>query len=87
MTIAAIDFQVLANAGFPPARFASGDIIFAQGRNLMVQALDPGLGKLTGTPSTIFNRELDAPNGFERVGVSMSENGVAVFQSISDAAS
>jgi eukaryotic-like serine/threonine-protein kinase len=53
----------------------------------MAQALDPGLGKLTGTPSTIFNRELDAPNGFERVGVSISENGVAVFQSISDAAS
>jgi hypothetical protein len=67
--------------------FISGDIIFAQGRSLMAQALDRGLGKLTGTPSTIFNRELDAPNGFERVGVSMSENGVAVFQSISDAAS
>ena len=31
MTIAAIDFQLLANAGFPPARFASGDIIFAEG--------------------------------------------------------
>ena len=31
MTIAAIDFHLLANAGFPPARFASGDIIFAEG--------------------------------------------------------
>ena len=31
MTIAAIDFQLLANAGFPPAGFASGDIIFAEG--------------------------------------------------------
>lgn len=31
MTIAAIDFQLLANAGFPPARFALGDIIFAEG--------------------------------------------------------
>ena len=31
MTIAAIDFQLLANAGFPPAAFAPGDIIFAEG--------------------------------------------------------
>ena len=31
MTIAAIDFQMLANAGFPPARFAAGDVIFAEG--------------------------------------------------------
>jgi CRP/FNR family cyclic AMP-dependent transcriptional regulator len=31
MTIAAIDFQMLANAGFPPARYAAGDVIFAEG--------------------------------------------------------
>lgn len=31
MTIAAIDFQLLANAGFPPATFAPGDVIFAKG--------------------------------------------------------
>ena len=31
MTIASIDFQMLANAGFPPARFAKGDVIFAEG--------------------------------------------------------
>jgi hypothetical protein len=31
MTIAAIDFQMLANAGYPPARFAAGDVIFAEG--------------------------------------------------------
>jgi len=31
MTIASIDFQMLANAGFPPARFAAGDVIFAKG--------------------------------------------------------
>jgi CRP/FNR family transcriptional regulator, cyclic AMP receptor protein len=31
MTIASIDFQMLANAGFPPARFAMGDVIFAEG--------------------------------------------------------
>ena len=30
MTIAAIDFQMLANAGFPPARYAAGDVIFAK---------------------------------------------------------
>lgn len=31
MTIAAIDFQMLANAGFPPARYAAGDVIFGEG--------------------------------------------------------
>jgi CRP-like cAMP-binding protein len=31
MTVAAIDFQVLANAGFPPANFAAGDVVFAEG--------------------------------------------------------
>ena len=31
MTIAAIDFQLLANAGFPPATFAPGEVIFAEG--------------------------------------------------------
>lgn len=31
MTIAAIDFQTLANAGFPPATFNAGDVIFAAG--------------------------------------------------------
>jgi CRP/FNR family transcriptional regulator, cyclic AMP receptor protein len=31
MTIAAIDFQTLANAGFPLAQFAPCDVIFAEG--------------------------------------------------------
>ncbi len=31
MTIAAIDFQLLANAGFPPAQFGPGDVVFAEG--------------------------------------------------------
>jgi CRP-like cAMP-binding protein len=31
MSIAAIDFQVLANAGFPPARFVAGDVVFSEG--------------------------------------------------------
>jgi CRP/FNR family cyclic AMP-dependent transcriptional regulator len=31
MTIAAIDFQMLANAGYPTVRFAAGDVIFAAG--------------------------------------------------------
>jgi hypothetical protein len=28
MTIASIDFQMLANVGFPPARYAAGDVNF-----------------------------------------------------------
>jgi len=31
MTIAAVDFQMLANAGFPPAHYAAGEVIFAAG--------------------------------------------------------
>jgi CRP-like cAMP-binding protein len=29
--LTAIDFQVLANAGFPPARFQPGEVIFQEG--------------------------------------------------------
>jgi CRP/FNR family cyclic AMP-dependent transcriptional regulator len=31
MTMAAIDFQLLANAGFPPANFQPGEVIFSEG--------------------------------------------------------
>jgi CRP-like cAMP-binding protein len=31
MAMAAIDFQLLANAGFPPATFGAGETIFAEG--------------------------------------------------------
>jgi CRP-like cAMP-binding protein len=31
MTMAAIDFQLLANAGFPPAKYQKGDVIFSEG--------------------------------------------------------
>ena len=31
MTMAAIDFQLLANAGFPPAKFQPGEVIFSEG--------------------------------------------------------
>ena len=31
MALAATDFQLLANAGFPPAKFEPGDVIFSAG--------------------------------------------------------
>jgi CRP/FNR family cyclic AMP-dependent transcriptional regulator len=31
MAMAAIDFQLLANAGFPPATFKPGEVIFTEG--------------------------------------------------------
>ena len=31
MAMAAVDFQLLANAGFPPASFQPGEVIFAEG--------------------------------------------------------
>jgi CRP-like cAMP-binding protein len=31
MALAAIDFQTLANPGFPPASYAAGEVIFSEG--------------------------------------------------------
>jgi CRP-like cAMP-binding protein len=31
MTLAAIDFQLLANAGFPPVKYKAGETIFSEG--------------------------------------------------------
>jgi CRP-like cAMP-binding protein len=31
MALAATDFQLLANAGFPPAKFEQGEVIFSEG--------------------------------------------------------
>lgn len=31
MTLAPTDFQLLANAGFPPAKFEPGEVIFSEG--------------------------------------------------------
>jgi CRP-like cAMP-binding protein len=31
MALAAVDFQMLANRGFPPAKYAAGEVIFATG--------------------------------------------------------
>ena len=31
MAIASVDFQMLANAGFPPAHYAAGEVIFETG--------------------------------------------------------
>ena len=31
MALAATDFQLLANAGFPPAKFKPGEVIFSEG--------------------------------------------------------
>lgn len=31
MTLVATDFQLLANAGFPPAKFQPGEVIFSEG--------------------------------------------------------
>ncbi len=78
--------SITANVGGNVA-FISGNIIFAQGGSLMSQSFDPDTGTFKGAPTVIFNRELGRPNAFDRVGVSVSETGVAVFQSISDAVS
>ena len=48
MPIAAIDFQLLANAGFPPAKYQKGEVIFSEGDKgderdgKIVETLSPG---------------------------------------------
>ena len=36
MTLAPTDFQLLANAGFPPAKFEPGEVIFSEGDKMYV---------------------------------------------------
>jgi Tol biopolymer transport system component len=67
--------------------FASGHLLYLQDDSLMAQPFDPARLELTGTPVTVFNRELEKHVALSRVNLSLSESGAAIFQSLSDAAS
>jgi hypothetical protein len=56
MTIAAIDFQLLANAGFSPATFAPGDVIFVCDRSGEIEIERDGKVVETLSPGGIFGK-------------------------------
>jgi Tol biopolymer transport system component len=66
--------------------FASGHLTYFQDGSLMAQPFDPVRLELSGSADIVFNRELQKDGAFSRVNVSLSENGAAVLQSLSDAA-
>jgi Tol biopolymer transport system component len=69
------------------AFFASGHLLYLQDGSLMAQAFDPDRLELSGSAVTVFNRELEKHEALSQASLSLSENGVAIFQSLSDAAS
>jgi hypothetical protein len=67
--------------------FASGHLLYLQDGSLMAQPFDPQRLELAGPAATVFSQELEKDEAFSRANLSLSENGVAIFQSLSDAAS
>jgi Tol biopolymer transport system component len=66
--------------------FGSGHLLYFQDGSLMAQPFDPERLELAGSAVIVFSRELSKDGAFSRVNVSLSENGAAVFQSLTDAA-
>lgn len=86
MTIAAIDFQTLANAGFPLAHYAPGEIIFAEGdpgdkmyviRSGEVEILIDGTVLEVLTPGGIFG-EMALIDGSPRVATARAKTACEV---------
>jgi eukaryotic-like serine/threonine-protein kinase len=67
--------------------YASGHLLYLQDGSLVAQPFDAARLELTGSPVNVFDRELEKDEAFSRANVSLSENGAAAFQSLSDAAS
>ena len=67
--------------------FASGHLLYLQDGSLMARPFDPARLEFTGSAVTVFNRELEKHIALSRANLSLSENGAAIFQSLSDSAS
>jgi serine/threonine protein kinase len=67
--------------------FASGHLLYLQDGSLMAQPFDPARLELAGSAVTVFNRELEKHEALGQANLSLSESGVAIFQSLTDAAS
>ncbi len=66
--------------------FASGHLLYIQDNSLMAQPFDPQRLSLTGTPIPVLDQEILPDAGWGLSNLSVSNNGVMVFQSLADAA-
>jgi hypothetical protein len=64
--------------------FAFGHLLCVQSRTLMAQPFDAKSFKTTGSAVTLTGQEVDQRPLFQISGVSVSQNGVLVFQSATD---
>jgi DNA-binding winged helix-turn-helix (wHTH) protein len=62
--------------------YASGHLLYVKDGSLMAQPFDTSRLELTGPAVTVLDRELEKDDAFSRAAVSVSENGVMVFESL-----
>jgi serine/threonine protein kinase/Tol biopolymer transport system component len=67
--------------------YTSGQLVYVRDRSLMAQPFDPSSLKLTAAAVDIAAQELSTDQGFMQSGYSVSQNGVLVFQSLTDSTS
>ena len=67
--------------------FASGNILYVRDRSLLAQPFDLARLATAGPALPIVDQELEKDTAFLQSGFSVSENGVLVFQSLTDAPS
>jgi len=67
--------------------FASGHLLYVRDRRLVAQPFDPGRLRTTGPSVPISEQELERHPTFFASGVSVSQEGVLVFQSAADSPS
>jgi eukaryotic-like serine/threonine-protein kinase len=67
--------------------FAAGHLLYGRDRSLRVQPFDPDRLQLSGTAVSIAEQELEEDPGFSHAEFSVSQNGVLVFQSLTDSVS
>ena len=64
--------------------YAAGYLIYGRGHSLWAQLFDPRRLELSGTATSITSQELDEERSFSHAEFSVSQNGMLVFQSLSD---
>jgi eukaryotic-like serine/threonine-protein kinase len=77
-----VSAEILGNVAF-----ASGHLLFVRDRSLMAQPFDAGRMEVSGVAEPIVEQELLTDTGFMHSGFSVSQSGLLVFQSQTDASS
>jgi Tol biopolymer transport system component len=67
--------------------FASGHVLYVRDRSLVAQPFDVARLETTGPPVPVVEQELERDTAFLHSGFSVSQNGLLVFQSATDAPS